>query len=170
MTSLVVAGGGGGGEGFRGEVEGRGRGGEGRGGYTCIRTYVRTCVRTYVRAYMHACMHACMHKHIHSYMRTYVRTYILISESSYDWSPSVTPSLPTKSIPAKVRGFKTCGKLPMDARIPPLKIEILLESSPLKSGILVLGRPKGSGVSDPCFEQMYFHKYNYTCTYSHIKN
>ena len=47
------------------------------------------------------------------------------------------PNLPTKIIPAKIRFLKLSGKFPMDMRIPPLDIEMLLESNPLKSRILV---------------------------------
>ena len=50
---------------------------------------------------------------------------------------AITPNLPTKIIPAKIRWLKLPGKSPMDMRIPPLKLKILLESSPLKSRILV---------------------------------
>ena len=48
-----------------------------------------------------------------------------------------TPSLPTKNLPAKIRWLEISGKLPMDMRIPPLKLKILLVSNPLKSRILV---------------------------------
>ena len=47
------------------------------------------------------------------------------------------PNLPAKIIPAKIRRLKLSGRFPMDMRIPPLKIKILLESEPLKSRILV---------------------------------
>ena len=40
-------------------------------------------------------------------------------------------------IPAKIRWLKLPGKFPVGMRIPPLKIQILLESNPLKSRILV---------------------------------
>ena len=50
-----------------------------------------------------------------------------------------TPYLPTEIIPAKIcwRWPKISGEIPMDMRIPPLKIQIMLESNPLKSRILV---------------------------------
>ena len=48
-----------------------------------------------------------------------------------------TPNLPTKITSAKIRWLKLSGKVPMDMRIPPLRIKILLESNPLKSIILV---------------------------------
>ena len=48
-----------------------------------------------------------------------------------------TPNLPTKIITAKIAGLKISRNSPMDMRIPPLKLKILLESSPLKSRILV---------------------------------
>ena len=48
-----------------------------------------------------------------------------------------TPNLPTKILPAKIRRLETSGEFPMDMRIPPLKIKILLESNPPKSRISV---------------------------------
>ena len=49
----------------------------------------------------------------------------------------ITPNLPTKLIPAKIRRFKISGRFPMGLGIPPLNIKILLESKPLISRILV---------------------------------
>ena len=49
----------------------------------------------------------------------------------------VTSNLPTKILPAKIAWLKLSWKIPMDMRIPRLKIKILLESHPLKSRILV---------------------------------
>ena len=48
-----------------------------------------------------------------------------------------TPNLPTKNLPTKIAGLKLSGKFPLDMRIPPLKIKNMLESTPLKSRILV---------------------------------
>ena len=48
-----------------------------------------------------------------------------------------TPNLPAKIVPTKTPWLKLSGRFPMDLRIPPLKLKILLESSPLKSRILV---------------------------------
>ena len=48
-----------------------------------------------------------------------------------------TPNLPARIIPTKIAWFRISGKFPMDVRIPPLGIKILLESNPLKSRILV---------------------------------
>ena len=48
-----------------------------------------------------------------------------------------TPNLPTKIIPIEIRRRKLSGTFPMGLRISPLNIEILLESNPLKSRILV---------------------------------
>ena len=50
------------------------------------------------------------------------------------------PNLPTKIIPTNIRWLKTSGKIPMDMRIPPRKMKILLESNPPKSIILVVRR------------------------------
>ena len=49
----------------------------------------------------------------------------------------ITPNLPTKIIPVKICRLGIITRIPMDMRIPPLKIKILLESNPLKSRILV---------------------------------
>ena len=48
-----------------------------------------------------------------------------------------TPNLPTKTIPTKIAWLKLSGNFPMGLGIPPLKIQILLESNSLKSRILV---------------------------------
>ena len=48
-----------------------------------------------------------------------------------------TPNLPTRIIPTKIPLLKITGEFPRDMRIPPLRIKILLESNPPKSGILV---------------------------------
>ena len=40
---------------------------------------------------------------------------------------NVTPNLPTKSLPAKICRLNISGEFPMDMRIPPLRIKILLE-------------------------------------------
>ena len=48
-----------------------------------------------------------------------------------------TPNLPTNIIPTNIAWLKLSGKCPMDMRIPPLWIKIMLESNPLKSTILV---------------------------------
>ena len=41
-----------------------------------------------------------------------------------------TPNLPTKNLPAKTAWLKLSGKFPMDMRIPPLTIKILLHPGP----------------------------------------
>ena len=43
----------------------------------------------------------------------------------------------TKNLPAEIAWLKLSGKFPMDMRIPPLNVKILLESNPLESRILV---------------------------------
>ena len=40
-----------------------------------------------------------------------------------------TPNLPTKIIPTKIASLKLSGRFPMDMRIPPLRIKLLLESN-----------------------------------------
>ena len=63
----------------------------------------------------------------------YVCIYIYIYTHTYG-----TPNLPTKSLPAKIRWLKSSGKFPTGLGIPPLKLKIMFESSPLKSRILVI--------------------------------
>ena len=66
---------------------------------------------------------------MHIYIYIYICTYIRII---------VRPiSLLRLIIPARIVGLKLCGKCPMDLGIPPLTIQMLLESNPLKSRILV---------------------------------
>ena len=48
-----------------------------------------------------------------------------------------TPNLPAKIVPTKIVRLKLSGKLPVDVRIPPRKIQIPLESNPSKSRISV---------------------------------
>ena len=48
-----------------------------------------------------------------------------------------TPNVPTKIIPTKICWLNISGKFSMDMRIPPLNINIMLESNPLKSRRLV---------------------------------
>ena len=48
-----------------------------------------------------------------------------------------TKIAPTKIIPTKICRLTISGKRPMDLRIPPLNIQIMLGSNPLKSRILV---------------------------------
>ena len=50
-----------------------------------------------------------------------------------------TPNIPTNIVPTNIARLKLSGKSPMDMRIPPLTINIMLESNPLKSAILVGG-------------------------------
>ena len=49
----------------------------------------------------------------------------------------ITPNLPTKIVPTNIARLKLSGKSPMDVRIPPLQIKIMLESDPPKSTMLV---------------------------------
>ena len=48
-----------------------------------------------------------------------------------------TPNLPTNVVPTNIARLKLSGKSPMGLGIPPLKINIMLESKPLKSTMLV---------------------------------
>ena len=67
----------------------------------------------------------------------------LLSRSFRLFFSFLTPNLPTNIIPTNIAWVKSSGKSPMDMRIPPLTIKIMLESNPLKPAMLV-GR---SGVS-----------------------
>ena len=74
-----------------------------------------------------------------------------------------TPNLPTKIIPAQVRWLKTSGIFPTSLGIPPLIIQILLESNPLKS-IMLVPRQTVTGLG-------YILTYklcNYQCIYIYI--
>ena len=51
----------------------------------------------------------------------------------------ITPSLHTNIVPTNIAWLKVSGKSPIDMRIPPLQIKIVLESNPLKSAMLVGG-------------------------------
>ena len=52
---------------------------------------------------------------------------------------AITPNLPTNITPTKIAGVKLSGNSPMGLGIPPLIINIMLESNPLKS-IMLVGR------------------------------
>ena len=69
--------------------------------------------------------------------RTRVRRYARMHTGGGTQGFEDTPNLPTKIIPAKIRCLRLTGKSPTDLRIPPHEVKILLESNPLKSGILV---------------------------------
>ena len=45
--------------------------------------------------------------------------------------------IPTTFIPAKVRRLRISGRLPIDTRIPTLRIKIMPESNPLRSRVSV---------------------------------
>ena len=49
----------------------------------------------------------------------------------------ITPNLPTNIMPTKIARLKLSGKSPMDLRIPPIQIKVMLESNPLESTMLV---------------------------------
>ena len=55
------------------------------------------------------------------------------------------PDIPAKNLPTKIARLKLSGKCPMGMRIPPLKLKIMLESSPLKSRVLVRRLAVGRG-------------------------
>ena len=55
------------------------------------------------------------------------------------WSTQLlsTPNLPTKMIPAEISWLTNSGRNPMDIKMSPLKVEIMLKSNPLKSRVAV---------------------------------
>ena len=53
------------------------------------------------------------------------------------WLAEITPNPHTNIMPSNNAWLKLSGKSPMDMRVPPLIIKIMLESNPLKSIILV---------------------------------
>ena len=55
-----------------------------------------------------------------------------------------TPNLPTSIVPTNIAWLKLSGRSPMGLGIPPLKINIMLESNPPKPTMLV----GGLGVDD----------------------
>ena len=87
----------------------------------------------------------------------------------------ITADLPTKNLPAKIAWLKLSRKFPMDVRIPPLKMKIMLESNPLKSRNLVRRlavaperfgtprRPPEAGTRGP-----YSYVYLCVCVYIYI--
>ena len=52
---------------------------------------------------------------------------------------ATTPNLPASIIPTTIARLKLSRRFPMDVRLPPLNIDIMLETNPLKSRILVRG-------------------------------
>ena len=76
----------------------------------------------------------------------------IVAYFTFAWPPNASPRMlrlavaaqrhirpisVTKIIPAKIAGLKLSGRFPMDMRIPPLELKVLLESSPPKSRIVV---------------------------------
>ena len=61
-----------------------------------------------------------------------------------------TPNLPTNIVPTNIARLKLSRKSPMGLGIPPLKSNIILESNPLKSTMLVgrLGVVRGGCLLD----------------------
>ena len=55
----------------------------------------------------------------------------------WGWRPRNTPDLPTNIVPTNIAWLKLSGKFPVDMRIPPLNIQIMLESNPPKPTMLV---------------------------------
>ena len=71
-----------------------------------------------------------------------------------------TPNLPTQIIPAKIRRLRISGEICIDMRIPPLHINIMLESNPPRSRILVrrlAASPQVAYIS--LFSLMYMYKH-----------
>ena len=67
---------------------------------------------------------------------------------------SGTPNLPTNVIPTEIACLKLSGKLPVGLGIPLLRIEIMLESNPLKSIMLVRRLAVGNNVLEKSVRQV----------------
>ena len=87
--------------------------------YIYIYIHIRMCVYVYICIYIYI--------YTHTYTHMYVYTY-----NKQQWLGVNTPNLPTNVLPTKIRWFKLCRRFPLDTRIPPLNMKILLESNPLK--------------------------------------
>ena len=133
--------------------------------YMHIHVYVCIHVCMYVYVYIYIYIHRHTYIHVHNVISCYVilignnltlrlsqHCAVPVSVNKHNppeqnmhfkmsafnrCSKDLAPNLPTKIIPAKMRWLNISRKLPMDMRVPPLKTKILLESSPLKSRILV---------------------------------
>ena len=94
-------------------------------------------------ASIHASMHPCMHSFIHSSIHPSIHYVHRTTWATHHHiglhasGASATRNLPTEIIPTKICWLKSSRKFPMDMIIPPLKLNIMLESNHLKSRILV---------------------------------
>ena len=79
-----------------------------------------------------------------------------------------TPNLPTNVTPANTTRVKLSGKFPMGLGIPPLVINIMLESNPLKFIMLVRGLAVSVYVYVSCLQLsfMYVSVYMHRCIYA----
>ena len=116
---------------------------EREGDYIYIYIYIHTY--TYIYIYIARPAPSCARlrrrrrarsPYIYIYIHTHIYIYIYIYTSYiyiyiYNIPAKITPA------PAKIAWLRLSGKFPVDVRFPPLNIEIMLESDPLKSRILV---------------------------------
>ena len=141
-------------------------------------------------------VHSTLHAYIHTYIHTSYTHLVLTpfvrdqgvpgvggkDEGARDeerfnlWHPRcgqlLTPNPPTNIVPTNIAWVKLSGKFPMDMRIPPLYIKIVLESNPPKSTILV-GRLAVAWLSRPfrpfsvfCFAVLPFCRFGITVAIS----
>ena len=133
--------------------------------YVYIYIYIYVCVSLSIYIYIYIYMYICKHN-IHTYIYIYTFMYICVyiyiyiciscvciyiyiyiyiytcdSSSKFGHRSLAgtkrTPNFPSQIIHTEIAWLKLSGKFPMDLRIPPLNIKIVLESNPLKSRILV---------------------------------
>ena len=71
------------------------------------------------------------------YIYIYAYVYSFTTRYALEDSAALRRNLPTKIIPTKIARLRLSWKSPMDMRIPPVIIKIMLESNPLKSIMLV---------------------------------
>ena len=69
------------------------------------------------------------------FLTIFVRLFVIIRSCSF--CICISLNLPAKNLPAKIRWLNIFWEFPAGLGIPPLEIQIMLESSPLKSRILV---------------------------------
>ena len=127
--------------------------------YIYIYIYIYVCIHTHIYIYIYIYIHIHIHVYIYIYIHTYIHMYIhmiyiyIIHRSPKFLTPGgraclvrcpsrtlCTPNLPTNIIPSNVAWLKLSRSFPMDLGIPPRWIQIMLESNPPKSTIVVLDR------------------------------
>ena len=116
--------------------------------YTCI----HTCTYIYIYTYIHVYVYIYIYMYIHTYICIYTYTYHNSMYASQPKQrrgvappprtgrrrlPNATPNPPTNIVPTSIARLRLSGSFPTGMRIPSLRIEIMLESNPLKPTMLV---------------------------------